>query len=186
MLRRHGYGVLALDLSGHGASEGVSNRLGWHGTRDVGAAIAYLRGRTEVKRIGGLGLSLGGEVLLGAASEYPELKAIVADGATQRCVAELLALPSERPLYRNWTARVMYTVVQLLSGQEPPRPLLDSNGRRPSPLPTCSLPAAATTRKWPLTRSLPKPPARGRRCGSRPAPRTPARWTAIPTSTSSA
>ena len=126
MLMRHGYGVLALDLRGHGESAGVSNRFGWQGTRDVGAALAYLQSRSEVNSIGGLGLSLGGEVLLGAASTYPAIKVIVADGASQRCIAELTALPAEQPLVRNFTARVMYTAVQVLTGETPPKPLLDS------------------------------------------------------------
>lgn len=126
MLVRRGYGVLALDLRGHGASGGATNRLGWQGSADVGAALAYLQSRPEVQRIGGLGLSMGGEVLLGAASEYPALAAIVADGATRRSTDELLALPAERPLYRNFTARVMYATVQLLSRDVTPKPLLDS------------------------------------------------------------
>jgi dienelactone hydrolase len=127
MLARHGYGVLALDLRGHGESGGATNRLGWRGTRDVKAAVAYLQARDDVTAIGGLGLSLGGEVLLGAASECPALQAIVADGATQRSIAELRALESERPLYRNFTARVMFATVWLLSGDDPPSPtLLDS------------------------------------------------------------
>jgi pimeloyl-ACP methyl ester carboxylesterase len=126
MLVRHGYGMLALDLRGHGSSAGPTNRLGWQGTPDVGAAIEYLQARQEVKRIGGMGLSMGAEVLLGAASEYPALTAIVADGATRRCLEELLALPEERSLYRNFTARIMYATVQVLSGSRPPSPLLDS------------------------------------------------------------
>jgi dienelactone hydrolase len=126
MLVSHGYGVLALDLRGHGSSKGTTNRLGWQGTRDVGAAVAYLQTREEVQTIGGLGLSMGGEVLLGAASAYPVIEAIAADGATHRCLDELWALPSERPLYRNFVARVMFATVQLLSGDDPPKPLLDS------------------------------------------------------------
>jgi pimeloyl-ACP methyl ester carboxylesterase len=126
MLVEHGYGVLALDLRGHGQSEGKTNRLGWQGTQEVGAAVNYLQGRGEVQRIGGLGISLGGEVLLGAAAHYPEIRAIAADGATRRCTSELLALESERPLVRNFTARVMYAAVQVLTGDAPPRPLLDS------------------------------------------------------------
>jgi uncharacterized protein len=126
LLARHGYGVLALDLRGHGASAGRTNRFGWQGTRDVGAAVAFLQARDEVKAIGGLGSSLGGEVLLGVASAYPGIKAIAADGATTRSLDELLALPSERPLVRNFTARVMYAAVQILSGETPPAPLLDS------------------------------------------------------------
>jgi len=124
MLGQHGYGVLALDLRGHGASGGKTNRLGWTGTRDVGAALAYLQAQPEVRRIGGLGISMGGEVLLGAAADYPALAAIAADGATRRCLDELLTLPSERPLVRNFTARVMYAAVQVFSGEKPPKPLL--------------------------------------------------------------
>jgi pimeloyl-ACP methyl ester carboxylesterase len=124
LLRRHGYGVLALDLRGHGQSGGRTNRFAWQGSRDVSAAVAFLALQPEVAAIGGLGLSAGGEALLGAAAASPQIKAIVADGATQRCTAELLALESERPLVRNFTARVMYASVQLLSGEDPPAPLL--------------------------------------------------------------
>jgi pimeloyl-ACP methyl ester carboxylesterase len=127
LLARHGYGVLALDLRGHGESSGTTNRLGWQGTHDIGAAVAYLQTREEVKTIGGLGFSMGGEVLLGAASTYPAIRAIVADGATRRSLDELRALPAERSLVRNFTARVMFAAVQVLSGDKPPDPpLLES------------------------------------------------------------
>ncbi len=126
MLAENGYGVLALDMRGHGESGGTTNRFGWQGTRDVGAAVAFLRERETSNLIGALGLSLGAEVLLGAASAYPEIRAIIADGATQRSIAELRSLESERPLYRNFTARVMYATVQLITGQDPPKPLLAS------------------------------------------------------------
>jgi len=126
MLARHGYGVLMVDLRGHGESQGKMNRLGWQGTLDVGAAVQFLEGRSEVQAMGGLGISLGAEVLLGAASQYLAITAIAADGATRRSTEELLALESERPLVRNFTARVMYATVRLFSGQKPPKPLLDS------------------------------------------------------------
>jgi pimeloyl-ACP methyl ester carboxylesterase len=126
LLADHGYGVLALDLRGQGKSGGTTNRFGWQGTRDIGAAVDYLHTREEVVAIGGWGLSLGGEALLGAASQYPAMAAIVADGATQRSVGELRALPSERSLVRNWVQRVMYATVQVLSGDDPPKPLLES------------------------------------------------------------
>lgn len=124
-LAQSGYGVLAVDLRGHGESSGRTNRLGWQGTDDVRAAVQYLEAQGAT-RIGGLGLSMGGEVLLGAASEVRELRAIVADGATRRSTAELLALPSERPFYRNFTARIMFGTAGLLSGDRKPLPLLES------------------------------------------------------------
>ena len=48
----------------------------------------------------------------------------MADGATRRSTAELLALPCERPLVRSFTARPMYSAVRLLAGERPPGPLL--------------------------------------------------------------
>lgn len=126
MLARHGYGVLLLDLRGHGVSGGKTNRLGWMGTADISAAVAYLKTRPEVKAIGGLGSSMGAEVLLGAASANPELAAIAADGASRRCMAEYTVLPENRPLAHNFTVGVMYATVGLLSGEKPPLPMLDS------------------------------------------------------------
>jgi pimeloyl-ACP methyl ester carboxylesterase len=126
LLVRNGYGVLAPDLRGHGESGGATNRFGWQGTRDVGAAVRYLEEQDGVESIGGMGLSLGGEVLLGAAADYPQITAIVADGATHRSAAEMHALASERTLYRSFTAQVMYATVQAATGTEPPKPLLDS------------------------------------------------------------
>jgi pimeloyl-ACP methyl ester carboxylesterase len=126
MLKRHGYGVLALDLRGHGESSGRTNRFGWESTADVGAAVAYLQAHDPAGKIGGWGFSLGGETLLGAAGRYPQVQAIVSDGSSRRSTQELLALPSERPLARNFVPRVMYAAVGLFSGQHPPEPLLDS------------------------------------------------------------
>ncbi len=44
MLARHDYGVLSLDLRGHGESAGHTNHFGWQGTRDVGAAVSFFAG----------------------------------------------------------------------------------------------------------------------------------------------
>lgn len=126
LLTRNGYGVLAVDQRGHGESGGRTNRLGWQGTADVGAAVSYLENQPDVNHISGLGISMGGEVLLGAASTYPQIEKIVADGATRRSLSELLALESERPLVRNYTARVMFATVQVIGGLKPPLPLIDS------------------------------------------------------------
>jgi uncharacterized protein len=129
MFAQRGYGVLALDASGHGESGGTVNRLGWMGTRDVRAAVDYLLEQDPSLALAGFGSSMGGEILLGASAACPEIRAVVADGATRRSTDELRALPSERPLVRNFTARVMYASVGLLSGQEPPRPLLEEMRR---------------------------------------------------------
>jgi uncharacterized protein len=85
MLARHGYGVLALDNPGNGESDGHSNGLGDNAQPAIAAGLAYLEGRPDVDpaRIAGFGLSLGGEVLLEAASHDRRLAAVVSDGAAR-------------------------------------------------------------------------------------------------------
>jgi pimeloyl-ACP methyl ester carboxylesterase len=81
---RHGYGVLLFDRRGEGDSEGDPNALGWNGDRDIKAAIAFLRERAEVDpdRIGGIGLSVGGELMLETAAETD---AGSSGSSTRRC-----------------------------------------------------------------------------------------------------
>ena len=125
-LRNAGYGVFALTLRGHGGSGGRGNALGWDCGQDVSAAVSYLRDN-GVSRIGALGRSLGGEVLLASAADEPELRAIVADGATYHSLSDYLELPENRSLWRSWTTRVMYASTALFTGQRPPeRTLLES------------------------------------------------------------
>jgi dienelactone hydrolase len=95
LLARHGYGVLLFDRRGEGESEGDPNAFGWQGERDIRAAVAYLRSRSEVdpERIGGIGLSVGGEMMIEAAAESTALTAIVSEGASSRSVRDELANP---------------------------------------------------------------------------------------------
>jgi dienelactone hydrolase len=84
MLIEHGYGVLLFDRRGEGASQGDPNIFGWVGDRDLYAAVAFLRSRADVdpKRIGGMGFSVGGEMLIHAAAHSDGFKAIVSEGAS--------------------------------------------------------------------------------------------------------
>jgi len=95
MLARHGYGVLLFDRRGEGVSDGDPNLFGWQGERDIHAAVAFLQRRPEVdpQRIGGIGLSVGGEMMIEAAAESPALKAIVSEGGSGRSVRDILANP---------------------------------------------------------------------------------------------
>jgi hypothetical protein len=81
MLARNGYGVLLLDPRGQGGSEGDLVR--WAGDRDLSAGARYLQDRPDVDpdRIGGFGSSVGGEILLVAAAQSTEFKAVVSEGA---------------------------------------------------------------------------------------------------------
>jgi fermentation-respiration switch protein FrsA (DUF1100 family) len=95
MLVRHGYGVLLFDRRGEGESEGDPNAFGWAMDRDLKAAAAFLRHRPEVepKRIGGIGLSVGGEMLIQTAAESTAFKAVVSEGAGARSLRENLEKP---------------------------------------------------------------------------------------------
>ena len=90
MLVRHGYGVLLLDARGYDGSDGDPNLFGWSGAKDIDAAVAWLQRRPDVKggRIGGIGFSVGGEVLLQAAASNTGLRAVVSEGAGARSVRE--------------------------------------------------------------------------------------------------
>ena len=90
MLARHGYGVLVFDRRGEGESDGEPNIFGWGGDRDVKAAIRFLQHRSDVDpdRIGGIGLSVGGEMMLEAAAETDDLKAVVSEGAGARAYSD--------------------------------------------------------------------------------------------------
>jgi uncharacterized protein len=95
LLARHGYGVLLFDRRGEGESQGDPNGFGWQGERDIHAAVAFLQRRPDVdpQRIGGIGLSVGGEMMIEAAAESTALKAIVSEGGSSRSVRDELANP---------------------------------------------------------------------------------------------
>ena len=126
VLVRHGYGVLMLDPRGYAESEGDPNMFGWSGARDVDAGVAFLAGRADVRddRIGGLGFSVGGEVMLDAAAGNPALLAVVADGAGERSVRE-----SRLRGRAGWFSLPSYlaqtVAVAVLSGDRPPPSLVD-------------------------------------------------------------
>jgi alpha/beta superfamily hydrolase len=90
MLARHGYGVLLYDRRGEGRSEGMPNGWGWDFDEDIRAGIAFLQHRPDVdaQRIGGLGLSVGAEMLLQTAAETTDLAAVVSEGAGARTMGE--------------------------------------------------------------------------------------------------
>ena len=59
-----GYAVLAIDLRGHGGSGAVERTFGWHEARDAAAAFAFLEREAPGRKIGLIGVSLGGAAAL--------------------------------------------------------------------------------------------------------------------------
>jgi len=139
VLAAHGYGVLVFDRRGEGQSDGDPNAWGWAGYRDVDAAVAFLRQRPDVedRRIGGIGLSVGGEMMLEAAARSHGLKAVVAEGAGERSVREFLDMTIGGA--DKWLGLPGYaalsTGISLFSNHVPPPSLKDLVGRiAPTPV----------------------------------------------------
>jgi uncharacterized protein len=127
--------VLLLDARGYDGSEGDPNLFGWASAKDIDAAVAWRRSRPDVidARVGGIGFSVGGEMMLQAAASNTGLRAVVSEGAGVRSVREhLLRGP------RGWLslpeAAVETAALAVLSGTAPP-PSLASLAARVSPRP---------------------------------------------------
>ena len=135
MLVRHGYGVLLFDRRGQGESEGDPHGFGWEGEKDIKAAIAFLQQRTDVdpERIGGLGLSVGGELMLQAAAETDALRAVVSEGAGSRSVGEFRNMPEASLIQHGY--ETMITAGLTLFSDSPPPPLMQETVSRIAPRP---------------------------------------------------
>jgi len=130
LLARRGYGVLLLDPRGYGESEGDPNLFGYSMADDIEAAVAYLRSRPgiDAQRIGGLGLSVGGEAMLQAAAEGAGLAAVVSEGAGVRSYRETFARrgPNVVSVALQWPHELTLTAATVaLSGTAPPPSLRD-------------------------------------------------------------
>jgi uncharacterized protein len=86
VLAKHGYGLLITDARGHGRSGGRAMDFGWYGDKDIRAAADFLVTQPGIdpEKIGAVGFSMGGEEAIGAMAADARIKAIVAEGATQR------------------------------------------------------------------------------------------------------
>jgi len=132
LLVRRGYGVLLLDRRGEGTSEGDGNARGWSGEPDLVAALDLLSARDDVdpQRIGGLGLSVGGELLLQTAAHDRRLAAVVSEGAGIRSLAEQMHDP-DAPAALRWLSptTVETAATAVLANASPPSSLTSLVGR---------------------------------------------------------
>jgi uncharacterized protein len=102
MLLARGFGLPLLDPRGQGGSDGDTVR--WAGDEDLRAGATYLQHRPQVDadRIGAVGFSFGGEMLLRAAAESGGIHAVDSEGAGESVgetdvsgIARLLVDPSQ-------------------------------------------------------------------------------------------
>ena len=129
VLAENGYGVLLFDARGHGQSGGTAMDFGWYGDLDIAAAFSYLESRPEVDpaRLGAVGMSMGGEQVVGAAATDTRIRAVVAEGATGRGFADKGWLPTH---WRGWIQRgidaTLFGTADLLTDASPPISLRDA------------------------------------------------------------
>jgi predicted MFS family arabinose efflux permease/pimeloyl-ACP methyl ester carboxylesterase len=80
-MARRGYGVLLYDLRRHGKSTGEFCSLGYAEREDVKAAVGYARGRAPEGEIVLMGVSMGAAATLMAATQIPQVEAIVVESS---------------------------------------------------------------------------------------------------------
>jgi fermentation-respiration switch protein FrsA (DUF1100 family) len=108
LFAEHGYGVLAWDFRGHGASSGDLVTMGYSEVLDVEAVLAYALAQPDVEHIGGWGGSMGGVTMIRAAARNPEIEALVVDSPFATLEDEMdlrVPYPLLRPLIRFFAER---------------------------------------------------------------------------------
>jgi dienelactone hydrolase len=105
--------------------------FGWYGDRDIGGAVTFLTDQPDVdpSRIAAVGLSMGGEEAIGAAATNDAIKAVVAEGATNRVAADKAWLSDEygaRGALSEALEAMTYGFADLLTTAGPPVSLHDA------------------------------------------------------------
>ena len=131
VLARHGYGVVMVDARGHGRSGGRAMDFGWYGDQDIAAAVSFLTTQPDVDagRIAAIGMSMGGEEAIGAAASDSRIRAVVAEGATNRVPADKAWLSDEfgwRGTLQRGLEWLVYNVTDLLTDASQPISLRDA------------------------------------------------------------
>ncbi len=81
MLSEAGYHVLAIDMRGHGLSEGERLSYGYYEALDVQASVDYLLAYHEVEKVGVMGYSLGGAAVVRATAIDERIQALVIESS---------------------------------------------------------------------------------------------------------
>jgi dienelactone hydrolase len=105
--------------------------FGWYGDADVHAGVSYLVGRSDVdeRRIAVVGLSMGGEEAIGAAASDDRIRAVVAEGATNRSLSDRRFLSEAygvRGRIQQGIDALLFGLTDLLTEADPPTALRDA------------------------------------------------------------
>lgn len=124
VLNKAGYGVLLYDERGSGESDGEQRTFGWKDVDDVGRALIFLRDRASW--IGLMGCSIGGQIALRATVQYPEIRAVLADGPSIVSASDLLPPSDLMGIYGLVINDLPLKFLELLSGMRSPPPMMET------------------------------------------------------------
>jgi uncharacterized protein len=141
-----GYGVLMYDERASGESTGAYRSYGWEDTRDVKAAIQFLKIQHATEYIGAAGCSTGADISVYSAALYPEIGAVWGDGNSSVRAQDLP--PPKDPIMAlligsNYLLDWMYTVKLKIEAPTPmievisriaPRPVMFVGGGKDRPI----------------------------------------------------
>lgn len=130
-LNAAGYGVLMIDLRGHGESIHDHRSLGWEDPADISALVAFLAQRPEVEHIGVLGFSSGARIAALAAADLPQIEALVLDGPSPLTGGDVRPLARKHALYVFWyvTYNLVDEVAERALGMDEPPAVVDALAR---------------------------------------------------------
>lgn len=109
-----GYAVLAIDFRGHGASAAVERTFGWREAEDARAAYDWLKRQAPGRKVGVIGVSLGGAAaLLGKDGPlpaeamvlhavYPDLRKAIANRIARVAGSPLSVVGEPLLSYQSW------------------------------------------------------------------------------------
>ncbi len=124
-----GYGVLLYDERASGESAGQRRSYGWEDASDVGGALEFLNSRTPdgKNRIGIAGCSIGGQIALQGAANYPQIAAVWADGPSA-IRAKDTPIYSWQSLLSSISTHILDQMYIWIGGIKPPAAMVDIIG----------------------------------------------------------
>lgn len=134
ILARHGYGLLMYD-SRQCNAPGARNSLGYVETNELLGAVEYLSHRDAGLRIGALGLSEGGTIVIRGAARDDRIRAVIAEGGFHD-LAQHIFHGDQVPLVRRWVEWLVLAFYRLDTGIDPAQvsPVTDIGQISPRPV----------------------------------------------------
>jgi dipeptidyl aminopeptidase/acylaminoacyl peptidase len=134
ILARHGYGLLMYD-SRQCNVPGARNSLGYVETNELLGAVEYLSRRDAKARIGALGFSEGGTIVIRGAARDGRIGAVVAEGGFHN-LAQHVFHGNQSPLVRRLAEWQVLMFFRLDTGVDPAQisPVTDISRNSPRPV----------------------------------------------------